>query len=351
MIEQQDFGATAQGESVTRFTLASPGGVAIQLINRGATLVAADVPDRNGEPADVVLGFDTLAGYESGNNAYCGCTVGRYANRIAGGRFSLDGVEYELLANNGPNALHGGGAGSLNKAVWEAKPVDAPRARGVVFRHKSPAGEEGYPGELAVQVTYTLTDDNRVVIDYRATSDAATPVNLTNHAFFNLAGAGEGTIDQHLLRLNCDRYTPVDDTSIPTGEIAGVAGTPFDFRRPRPIGERLAELLPTPQRGYDHNFVVNQTPGERLALAAELHEPVSGRLLKVSTTQPGVQVYSGNFLAEHLGKRGKAYAARGGCCLETQHFPDSPNQPAFPSSILRPGEVYEHTCAYAFSVR
>lgn len=348
MITRHDFGVTSDGQPVTLFKLACRGGVRLKLINRGATLIAAETPDRNGDLADVVLGFDTVEEYEGEKNQYFGCTVGRFANRIARGRFSIDGVEHQLAINCPPNSLHGGGDRSLDRVVWDAKPFENSDGCGVSFRYTSPSGEENYPGELAVEVVYTLTGDRALRIDYTAATDAPTPVNLTNHTYFNLAGAGAGAIGDHVLSLNCDCYTPVDGEMIPTGELAGVAGSPLDFRTPRPIGERLGELVATATAGYDHNLVVNPSDGP-LPLVGELHEPNSGRRLRVFSTQPGVQLYTGNFLTGQLGKNGLAYAQHSACCLETQHFPDSPNQPAFPCTILRPGEAYRHTCIYAFS--
>jgi aldose 1-epimerase len=317
----------------------------VKLISRGATLQEWHVPDRNGNKADVVFGFDNIAGYESPANGYFGCTAGRVANRIAKGKFTIDGTTYTVAVNDAPNALHGGVKRSLDKVVWQGTPFENQSGRGVVFTYTSPDGEEGYPGNLAIKVTYTLTDKNEVRIDYEATTDKPTPVNLTNHSYFNLAGAGAATINDHELMLTADHYTPVDSTLIPTGEINPVAGTPFDFREFHAIGERVDQLGSGTGAGYDHNFVLNNQDGD-LALAAKVREPKSGRVLNVFTTEPGVQFYAGNFLNGAAGKGGKKYNYRSGFCLETQHYPDSINQPKFPSVVLRPDYRYSHTCVY-----
>ena len=344
-VKVSDFGTAADGTPVKQFTLTNSSGAIVKLISRGATLAEWHVPDKNGQMADVVFGFDDIAGYESPANGYFGCTTGRVANRIAAGKFTLEGKEYTLAINNAPHALHGGTTRSLDKVVWQGEPFESSDSQGVVFTYTSPDGEEGYPGELAIKVTYTLTDKNELRIDYEATTDKATPVNLTNHAYFNLSGAGSPTINDHELMLAADHYTPVDSTLIPTGEIASVAGTPFDFREFHAIGERLAQFNDGPGSGYDHNFVLNNQDGE-LALAAKVREPNSGRVLSVYTTEPGIQFYGGNFLNGAAGKAGKTYAHRSGFCLETQHYPDSVNQPNFPPIILQPGEKYTHNCVY-----
>jgi aldose 1-epimerase len=299
--------------------------------------------------SDIVLGFDDLAGYESGANQHFGCTTGRVANRTAQGKFTLDGAEYSLVINNGPNHLHGGARRSLDKVVWDAEPLADHRGGGVVFRYTSPDGEEGYPGNLAIEVTYLLSDANALTIDYVATTDQATPVNLTNHSYFNLSGAGHPSIGEHQVQIFADHYTPTDETLIPTGEIAPVADTPLDFREPHPIGERIEELTNTPAGGYDHNYVLNSQDGS-LALAARVLDPESGRILSVFTTEPGIQLYSANGLGGQCGKDGKTYPRRSAFCLETQHYPDSANQPQFPSIILRPGETYRHSCVYQVRV-
>jgi aldose 1-epimerase len=348
-VEVSDFGKTADATPVKQYTLTNSNGVVVKLISRGATLAEWHVPDKNGQKADVVFGFDDIAGYESPANGYFGCTTGRVANRIAKGKFTIDGKQYNVPVNDGPNALHGGLKRSLDKVVWQGKPFENVSERGVVFTYTSPDGEEGYPGNLAIKVTQTLTDDNEFRIDYEATTDKPTPVNLTNHAYFNLAGAGAPTINDHELKIIADRYTPVDETLIPTGQIAPVAGTPLDFREFHTIGERVEQLNDKPGKGYDHNYVLNNQDGD-LALAAVVREPKSGRVLRVFTTEPGVQFYGGNFLSGGVGKDGQKYNHRSGLCLETQHYPDSVNQPNFPSVVLRPGEKYSHTCVYQITV-
>lgn len=344
-VKVTDFGYTSEGTSVKQYTLINDQGAVVKLISRGATLREWHVPDKNGQMADVVFGFDDVAGYESPANGYFGCIVGRVGNRIAKGKFSVDGMDYTVATNDGPNALHGGVEWSLDKVVWDGKPFESDAGEGVVFTYTSPDGEEGYPGNLNVKVTYTLTDANELRIDYEATTDRATPVNLTNHAYFNLSGAGAPTINDHELMLVADHYTPVDDTLIPTGEIAPVEGTVFDFRDFHTIGERVEQLNDKPGGGYDHNFVLNNQDGD-LALAAKVREPKSGRVLSIFTTEPGIQFYGGNFLEGQTGKAGKTYAHRSGLCLETQHYPNSVNEESFPSTILRPGQTYKHTCVY-----
>lgn len=355
-VEKSSFGETSEGKPVELYTVKNDSGMTIRLITRGATLIGVDAPDRDGEMDDVVFGFDDVAGYESPRNGYFGCTVGRYANRIDEGRFTLDGEQHQLATNDGPNHLHGGPERSLDKVVWDAAPFSGEEGSGVTFRYTSPDGEENYPGKLDVVVTYTLTPDNAIRIDYEATTDEPTIINLTNHSYFNLAGAGSPTVNDHVLRLYADNYTPVDDTLIPTGEIAPVDGTPLDFRTATPIGARVDQLTDTSALGYDHNFVLNrQGAGEgELAKAAELYDPSSGRLLTVTTDQPGIQFYGGNFLEGQEGKDGQTYAYRSGCCLETQVYPDSPNKQdveGWTDCVLRPGEKYTHTCVYKFSVK
>ncbi|TWT97938.1 Aldose 1-epimerase precursor [Botrimarina colliarenosi] len=347
--EVAEFGKTPEGEMTHVYTLSNDNGMKIKLLDLGATLMAAEVPDRDGEKADVLFGFDEAAKYLSDDNQYFGVVVGRYGNRIAKGKFTLDGKQYTLECNNDPNHLHGGGDKAFSKVVWEAKASDD--GRSVTFSHSSPDGEEGYPGKLDAEVTYTLTDDNAVRIEYAATTDKKTVLNLTNHAYFNLAGAGDETINDHEITIFADRYTPVDETLIPTGELAEVAGTPLDFRTPHQIGERVDLMGEGEGAGYDHNFVLNKTASDRPGLhkAAKVTDQDSGRTLTVLTDQPGVQFYGGNFLKGQTGKDGKTYAYRSGFCLETQHYPDSPNQPQFPSVVLNPGETYKHVCVYAFS--
>jgi aldose 1-epimerase len=349
-VSVSDFGKTADGTPVKAFTITNSKGIKVKLISRGAALAQWIVPDKNGKPTDVVFGFDGVAGYESPANQFFGVIAGRVANRIAGGKFTIDGHEYTLAKNEPTNTLHGGIKRSLDKVVWHGEPFESKAGQGVVFTYTSPDGEEGFPGNLAIKVTYTLTDKDELRIDYEATTDKATPVNITNHAYFNLAGAGSPTINDHELMLNADSYTPVDDALIPTGEIAPVAGTPFDFRQFHKIGERVDQLDDKPGKGYDHNFVLNQKAPGVLTLAAKVRDPKSGRVLTVSTTEPGVQFYGGNFLKGDKGKDNEVYAHRSGFCLETQHFPNSVNEPKFPSIVLRPGEKYTHTCVYQITI-
>ncbi len=344
-VEVTDFGKTADGKAVKAFTITNSKGVVVKLISRGATLAEWRVPDKHGKMDDVIFGFDDVAGYESKDNGYFGATVGRVANRIAGGKFKIDGEEYTLAKNDGPNTLHGGVKRSLDKVVWNGKPIKNQDGEGVAFTYTSPDGEEGFPGKLDCKVTYLLTNKNALRIDYEATTDQATPVNLTNHTYFNLSGAGSPTINDHELMIAADHYTPIDATLIPTGEIAPVEGTPFDFREFHKIGERVDQLNDQPGKGYDHNFVLNNQAG-KLALAVKLHEPKSGRVLSVFTTEPGLQFYGGNFLTGAKAKGGKTYAYRSGLCLETQHYPNSVNEPKFPSMLLQPGRTYKHTCVY-----
>jgi aldose 1-epimerase len=342
----ESFGTTKNGEAVELYTLTSQKGLIAKVMTRGATLVELHVPNPSGQTADVVLGFDSVSGYETDENQYFGCTTGRVCNRIAKGKFMLDGKLYQLAINNEPNHLHGGLERSFDKVVWKARPFENDRGQGVVFSYTSPDGEEGYPGTLNVKVTYFLPrDSNNLSIRYFATTDKATPVNLTNHAYFNLAGHGSDTVLNHSLRLNADKYTPVDDTLIPTGQLSDVEGTPLDFRKPSIIGRSIAQLTETATLGYDHNFVLNPAEeGKALRLAAVLADKESGRTLRVLTTEPGIQFYSGNFLMGQTGKTGKTYPHQSACCLETQHFPDSVNHSHFPNTILRPGEEFSsHT--------
>jgi aldose 1-epimerase len=343
------FGTTADGQSVRLFELRSASGPIARVTDYGATLVEMWIPDRKGDLADVILGFDDVRGYESDDNQYFGCSTGRVANRIAGGRFELGGRQYQLAVNNGPNHLHGGGARALSRVVWEAEARTTAEGPQVCFRYDSPDGEEGYPGNLSMSVTYTLAHDGALRIDYEATTDAPTPVNLTNHAYWNLAGQGAATVLDHELRLNASRYTPVDATLIPTGSLDPVPAA-LDFRTARTIRTYLDEVASTSTEGYDHNFVLDGDP-DTLDFAAELHDPVSGRVLRIDTTEPGIQFYSGNFLFGQRGKDGATYPRRSACCLETQHFPDSVNQPAFPTTILRPGETLRTTTVHRFGVR
>jgi aldose 1-epimerase len=344
-VKVKDFGKTAEGKVVKEFTVTNDHNVVLKLLSRGATLAEWHVPDKDGKMDDVVFGFDDVAGYESKGNGYFGATVGRVANRIAGGKFELNGKEYKLEKNDGPNTLHGGGKHSLDKVIWSGQPFERSAGSGVAFKYVSPDGEEGFPGKLTIRVTYTLTNKNEISIEYEAKTTKDTPVNLTNHTYFNLAGAGAPTINDHEVMIAADRYTPVDETLIPTGELAPVEGTPLDFREFHKIGERVDQLNDKPGKGYDHNFALN-SKGGKLTLAAKVREAKTGRELSVYTTEPGIQFYGGNFLDGVKGKGGKAYKYRSGLCLETQHFPDSVNQPKFPSIILKPGETYKHTCIY-----
>lgn len=343
--EEVPFGRTPEGEQVSLFVLTNVHGSVAKITNYGATLTELWVPDKNGKLGDVVLGYDSLEGYLT-RHPYFGSTVGRVANRIARGRFMLDGTEYVLATNNGPNALHGGLKG-FDRVIWTAEPIMAAAGPAVRFTYLSPDGEEGYPGNLKATVTYTLTNRDELRLDYQATTDKATPVNLTHHSYFNLGGAENGGILNHRLMIAADRYTPVDDTLIPTGEIAPVAGTALDFRKPKRIGKDISRAGGDPV-GYDHNFVLNR-PGPGLVLAARLQDPRSGRCMELWTTEPGLQFYSGNFLDGTItGKRGVVYHKHWGLCLEAQHYPDSVNHPNFPSVILRPGQVYRQTTIHRF---
>ena len=331
------------------FTLTNAKGMEVAITNYGGIIVSVKVPDRAGKPGDVVLGFDKLDGYTATPPPpYFGALIGRYGNRIGGAKFKLNGTEYTLPKNNGDNCLHGGKRG-FDKVVWRAAP--AAGGRSLELSYVSPDGEEGFPGNLTVQVTYSLNDNNELGIEYGATTDKLTVVNLTNHSYFNLAGQGEGDILGHQMMIAADQFTPVDKGLIPTGELRSVQGTPFDFRQPTAIGARIDaddEQLKFGQ-GYDHNFVLNRV-GKGPELAARVTEPKSGRVMEVMTTEPGVQFYTGNFLDGSIhGKGGKVYARRSGFCLETQHFPDSPNKPSFPSTSLRPGQQYRTATVYRFS--
>jgi aldose 1-epimerase len=323
----------------------------VRAMTYGGIIVSIRVPDKNGKIADVVLGHEKLEGYLP-NPPYLGAIVGRYANRIANGAFTLDGAKYTLPKNDGPNTLHGGLSG-FNQKVWEGKEFKNAKGVGVAFTYLSKDGEEGFPGNLNAKVSYTLTNENQLILDYEATSDKATPINLSQHSYFNLAGEGNDDILKHQIMLNADRFTPVDKTLIPTGELRVVQGTPLDFNTPTAIGARIDDQYEqlVLGHGYDHNFVLNR-PNEDggLTLAARVHEPTSGRVLEVSTTEPAVQFYSGNFLdGSIVGKNGHVYKKRYGFCLETQHYPDSPNHPDFPSTILKPGKTFHSETIFKFS--
>ena len=348
-VQTHSFGS-ADGKQVFYYTFKNKNGIEAKLTNYGATLVSLKVPDRNGKFDDIVLGYDDVNGYANGKS-YFGATVGRYGNRIANAKFSLHGVTYNLARNDGENSLHGGTKG-FNKVVWGAIDISAEGVPVIQFTYVSKDGEEGYSGTLTAKVTYTLTDANELKLDYDITTDKDTVQNLTHHSYFNLAGVDRDILG-HELRLNADRYTPVDDTLIPTGELAKVEGTPFDFRSPTAIGARIGQSDEQLKRGkgYDHNWVLNGKSGT-MRLGAQVYEPTTGRMLEVTTTEPGVQFYSGNFLngSEH-GKVGKAYAYRTGFCLETQHFPDSPNHSGFPTTTLKAGEHYRSTTIYKISTK
>jgi aldose 1-epimerase len=348
-VQKQSFGKQ-DGRSIDLYTLTNSHGVEVRAMNYGGIIVSIRVPDRKGEFADIVLGHETLEGYIP-NPPFLGAIVGRYANRIANGTFTLDGKKYDLPKNDGPNTLHGGVDKTFNKVVWDAEPLKG--KAGVAFTYLSKDGEEGFPGNLKVKVTYTLTDENALVINYEATTDKATPINLSQHSYFNLGGEGSGDILNTELMLNADRFTPVDKTLIPTGELRPVKGTPFDFTTSTRMGARIDDTYDQMVlgHGYDHNFILNRK-GDGLTLAARAYEPTSGRVLEVSTTQPAVQFYTGNFLDGTVtGKHGHVYKRRNGFCLETQHYPDSPNHPDFPTTILKPGETFHSETVFKFSTR
>jgi aldose 1-epimerase len=351
---EESFG-DVEGQPVDFYRLTNANGMEITVLTYGGIIQSISVPDRDGTFANVALGFDNLDDYVA-RSPYFGCIVGRYANRIAKGRFTLDGQEYELAINNDPNTLHGGEKG-FDKQIWATNgPEMVSDGQAISLSYTSPDGEEGYPGTLDVTVTYTLTDADEIRIDYLATTDATTVLNLTNHSYFNLAGEGSGTIFNHELMLNAPEYTPVDETLIPTGEIAPVAGTPFDFTTAKPIGQDIRDASDEQiliGRGYDHNFVIDRSDvaeGE-LAMVAQVTDPESGRMMEVHSTEPGVQLYTGNFLdGTFAGTSGMVYRQSDAFCLETQHFPDSPNQPDFPSTVLEPGDEFTSTTVYTFSV-
>ncbi|MBL8754178.1 MAG: galactose mutarotase [Planctomycetes bacterium] len=342
------FGTAKNGRPAKLWTLKCRD-LEIDVTDFGATLVAVRTPDGTGRVDDVVLGFADVSGYESGDNQYFGCTTGRVCNRIAKGTFVLDGYTYHLAVNNGPNHLHGGTTRSLDKVFWDAQVVGDATTPGVRFTYRSPDGEEGYPGNLDVSVTYWLVPVPGPVslqIAYEARTDRRTPVNLTNHAYWNLAGAGAASVLDHELTIDADGYTPTDDTLIPIGNVASVDGTALDFRQPRPIGLRLDAVASTPAMGYDHNFVLR--PGSDGRIAAKLRDPHSGRWMTIRTSEPALQFYSGNWLRGQIGKGGRSYAQRSAVCLETQHYPDSVNRPMFPNTILEPGQTYSSRTLMTF---
>jgi aldose 1-epimerase len=346
-VAREAFGSLPDGTAIEIFTLTNAKGVEIRAMTYGAIIVSLRVPDRAGRLDDVVLGYQDAASYARNNAAFFGAIVGRYANRIANGRFQLNGMTYTLAKNNGPNHLHGGTKG-FDKVVWKGEALED----GVTFTYLSRDGEEGYPGNLQVKVSYRLNDQHELTVEYEATTDKPTVVNLSQHSYFNLASQGTRDILEHEIEIDADRYTPVDATLIPTGEIAPVEGTPFDFRKATAIGARIGEghIQVKYGSGYDHNFVLNRNAAETgLKRAVRVMERSSGRTLEISTTEPGLQFYSGNFLDGSVtGKQGRVYRHRYGFCLETQHFPDSPNQPSFPSTTLAPGETYRSTSVFKF---
>lgn len=346
-ITKSPFGKTKDGTEVSLFTCTNKNGLVMKVMTYGATVVSMETPDKSGKLADIQLGFPTLEGYLQ-RHPYFGSTVGRYGNRIAKGKFKIDGKEYTLATNNGPNHLHGGLKG-FDAVVWNAEEVKTADSVGVKFTYKSKDGEEGYPGNLNVTVVYSLTNNNEMKIDYTATTDKATVVNLTNHCYWNLGGAGSGDILKTQLTLTADKYLPIDAGAIPTGEPAPVKGTAMDFTSPHAIGERIGELKKEPHqtKGYDHCYVLRGQDG-KLALAARAKDPASGRVMEISTTEPGIQLYCGNFLDGSPG--GNGYKQHDAFCLETQHLPDSPNQSKFPSTLLKPGGTYRSTTVHKFSV-
>ncbi|MEK6396302.1 MAG: aldose epimerase family protein, partial [Burkholderia gladioli] len=353
-LSQAPYGTTKDGKPVTEYTLKNARGTTVKLINYGGVITAIEVPDRHGKSANIVLGFASLKDYEAYNgNIHFGALIGRYANRIAGGQFKLDGQTYKLPINNAPNTLHGG-PDSFDSKVWSAKPLDGGKdGAGVELSYVSPDGENGFPGTLTVHVTYRLTDDNALHIVYEASTDKDTVVNLTNHTYFNLAGEGSGSVEDQEIRIAASRYTPTDRTSIPTGELASVEGTPLDLRKPTPIGKHLRSDFEQMvyARGYDHNWVLDAGGPSTPAFAASVSDPRSGRVLTVDTTQPGLQFYSANSLdGSAVGASGHAYRQTDAFALEAEHFPDSPNHPAFPTTELKPGQTLHEETVLRFSV-
>jgi len=342
---REKYGTLPDGTEVDQYTLTNAHGMKVTIITYGAMITSVEVPDRDGKLANVTLFRDSLEDYRAGH-PYFGCVVGRYANRIAKGKFTLDGQEYTLATNDHENHLHGGDKG-FDKYVWKAQPIKTDGIVGVTMTHVSPDGDEGYPGELTATVAYTLTDENELQMAYTATTTKPTVVNLTNHAYWNLAGAGSGKILDHVMMINADKYLPVDEGLIPTGEPKPVEDTPLDFREPKPIGRDLEKV----EGGYDHCYVLSKQPGEEMSLAARVVEPKSGRVMEIYTTQPGIQFYTSNFLDGKVSGGGVAYQEHDGFCLETEHFPDSPNKPDYPSTVLKPGETYEQVTIHRFSVQ
>ncbi len=345
-VTMSEFGTTPDGQQVQLYTLTNKNGLVAKITNYGATLVSLEVPDRDGKLANIVLGYDTLEQY-AGDTSYFGATIGRYGNRIGGAKFTLNGKQYDLAANNGPNHLHGGAVG-FNKRVWTAETKSGNGGGSVKFTYISPDGEENYPGRLITSVTYALSGDNELLIDYEAVSDQDTHCNLTHHSYFNLAGHNSGEVLDHVLMLNCDRYLPVDETLIPTGQLEPVVGTPFDFTAPKKIGQDIQQ-----QEGlYDHCFVIRpDANGSQLKLAARVTDPKSGRVMEISTTEPGIQFYTANHLDGVQGADGATYNKHQAFCLETQHYPDTPNQPQFPSTVLKKDQRYRSTTVHRFSAK
>lgn len=349
-VNRKDFQTVVDGKNTDLFVLKNKNGLEMTVTNYGARVVEFFAPDRSGNFEDIVLGHDNIDKYVNfTGERFLGATIGRFGNRIADGRFTLDGVDYQLTINDGPNSLHGGEKG-FDRVVWDTKQINPQKLE---FTYRSADGEQGYPGNLDVKMTYELTDDNEFKVTHRAVTDKKTVINLTHHSFFNLHGAGNGTINDHVLMLNADKFTPVDDVLIPTGEQLPVDGTPMDFRNPTPIGNRVNDDYQQLKygRGYDHNWILNRKTPKGLELAATVYEPESGRFMEVYTTEPGIQFYGGNFFDGEVGKNNKRYEYRASLALETQHFPDSPNHPDFPSTVLSPGEEYEHICIYKVTVK
>lgn len=349
-VNRKDFQTVVDGKNTDLFVLKNKNGLEMTVTNYGARVVEFFAPDRSGNFEDIVLGHDNIDKYVNfTGERFLGATIGRFGNRIADGRFTLDGVDYQLTINDGPNSLHGGEKG-FDRVVWDTKQVNPQMLE---FTYPSADGEQGYPGNLDVKMTYELTDDNEFKVTHRAVTDKKTVINLTHHSFFNLHGAGNGTINDHVLMLNADKFTPVDDVLIPTGEQLPVDGTPMDFRNPTPIGNRVNDDYQQLKygRGYDHNWILNRKTPKGLELAATVYESESGRFMEVYTTEPGIQFYGGNFFDGEVGKNNKRYEYRASLALETQHFPDSPNHPDFPSTVLSPGEEYEHICIYKVTVK
>jgi aldose 1-epimerase len=345
-IKKELFGKLPTGGEVDVYTLTNGKGLVAKIMTYGATVIDVESPDREGKSANLTLFLDTFDAYAKGH-PFFGSTVGRFGNRVAKAKFTLDGKQYTLAANDRGNSLHGGEK-CFSKVVWKAQEVKTPDAVGVTFAYVSPDGDEGYPGKLAAKVTYSVTAQNELKMEYEATTDMPTVVNLTNHAYWNLAGAGSGDVLGHEMMLNADGYLPVDDTLIPLGKVVAVKGTPMDFvSKPMKIGSRIADV----PGGYDHCYVLNKKPGEKTSLAAKIVEPKSGRVMEIYTDQPGIQLYTGNFLDGTISGGGKTFPKHGAFCLETQHYPDSPNQPQFPSTVLRPGENYVHRTVHKFSVQ